>query len=71
MSPSVRRYRKLFISRNLLWGAFHVFWSGGSAAASLPIEEVGPAIVSDTAFEGEQSVGVRIRHATRVSAKTP
>ena len=38
-------------------GAFHVFWSGGSAATSPPFEEVGPTHVLAAAFEGEQGVG--------------
>ena len=37
------------------------FWSGGCGAASPPIEEVGPAVVLEAAFDGEQGVGSGLR----------
>ena len=44
-------------------GAFLFFWSEGCGAASPPIEEVGPSVVFDAAFDGEQGVGACFRPA--------
>ena len=41
-------------------GVSHVFWSCDCDAASLPFEEVGPTVVFEAAFHGEQSVGFRL-----------
>ena len=43
-------------------GAARFLWSGGSAT-SLAIEELGPTIVFNAAFGGEQGVGTRFRPA--------
>ena len=45
-------------------GASHVFWLGGCGATRPPSEEVGPAVVLDTAFDGEQGVGSGLRLVT-------
>ena len=47
--------------RNRNPGASHVFWSGGCGAASPPFEEVGPTVVLQAAFDGEQGVGSSLR----------
>ena len=44
-------------------GVVHIFWSSGCSSASPPIEKVGPAPVFETAFDGEQGVGTRLRPA--------
>ena len=44
-------------------GAVHIFGSSGCNAASPPIGEVGLAPVFEAAFDGEQSVGARLRPA--------
>ena len=44
-------------------GVFHLRWSDGCGAASPPVEEVGPSVVFDAAFDGEQGVGARFRPA--------
>ena len=44
-------------------GASHDHGSGGCAATGPPFDEVGPAIVFDAAFGGEQGVSTRFRPA--------
>ena len=47
-----------------LWnsaGASHVFRSGACGATSPPVEEVGPTVVFESAFDGKQGVGIRLR----------
>ena len=44
-------------------GASHFLWSGGNTT-NLPIEEVGPMFVFNTAFDGEQRAGARFRPET-------
>ena len=44
-------------------GVVHIFGSSGCNAASPPIGEVGLAPVFEAAFDGEQSVGARLRPA--------
>lgn len=41
------------VAANVL-GASHVFWSGGGAT-SPPIEEIGPTVVLEAAFQGTES----------------
>ena len=45
------------------WGASQVFWSGSRGAAIPPIDDFGPAVVFEAAFDGEQGVGARFRPA--------
>ena len=45
-------------------GAFHFLWSDGCGAASPPIKQVGPSVVFNAAFGGEEGVGARFRPAT-------
>ena len=44
-------------------GASYDSWSSGCDAASPPIEEVGPAVVPEAAFDGEQDVGSGLQPA--------
>ena len=41
--------------------AGQIFGPGGCGAAGPPIEEVGPPVVVDAAFDDEQGVGARLR----------
>ena len=42
-------------------GASHVFRSGGCGVTGPPVEEVGPTVVFEAAFDGKQGVGTRLR----------
>ena len=44
-------------------GCVSFFWSDGCGATGPPVEEVGPSVVFDAAFGGEQGVGARFRPA--------
>ena len=54
--------KKSGCANGLEMGAPHIFWTGGGTT-SPPIEEVGPAIAFDAAFDGKQCVGARFRSA--------
>ena len=44
-------------------GCIPIFWSGSCGAAIPPIDDFGPAVVFEAAFDGEQGVGARFRLA--------
>ena len=51
------------LARLCFTGCVSFYWSEGCGAAGPPIEEVGPSVVFDAAFGGEQGVGADFRPA--------
>ena len=57
--------------RNRKPGASHFFWSGGCGATSPPFEEVGPTVVLQAAFDGEQGIGSGLRPVASGPLESP